>query len=205
MKMASMGVRTAALCVAAFLLAGCEDRFIKTTGTVDREYDFNIDSDAGVLFNAGSLTRAELLDELDLPSDAVVTRVAIESARLFVQAGAGNTASQAAVTASYQRDGEAPLDLTGTIDVPLLGVYDQPLQNMLSPGVNQAKADVMAMLLNSVGAPSIIRFGVTSASRTPSNSRLVMEGFVRVRLSVSFGYCLSFPTLGPPDNDPECD
>ena len=182
--------RATLLPLCAFMLTGCDG--VLTTYVLDspEAFEFTIDSQSG-LVDMASVTREDLLDALDLPSDAVIQEVDIQSVRLELAPGQGNAATTSNLSFTYLGQ-----DFATAINVPVVETASGPVDQLVANVVNVLRANVSAMLTGEPGAPGSIVIGSQVSGIAPSGARLVLDGTLQVTFSATVTVCKEL-SLGP--------
>jgi hypothetical protein len=180
---------------AAAILGGCDGKEVSVTLHFTRDFNFAIDTDVGEHYFAQAL-RNVLLGGLNIPSDADVQSVHLESIQLIAQPADANTASEVGVLVEYSKQSETPQAFTSTILVPLVALYSAPLDNLTQSVVNAMRSDVEAMLLGSPGAPDFVTLEIDVRSSIPSDARVRMNATVKVNFTVVYTICKDLSVAG---------
>lgn len=180
----------------AVLFASCEGRLLRFVIPFLRDFTFQIDSNNSTT-DVGTLTRADILGELDIPDDATVEAVDIQSVRLGLSPGAGNTAVTATITFSY-----AGQMIARVINAPIVALDSGPVDELVASAVNALRSDFEAMLQGSGPASMTITASVSNIS--PSGARLVLDAALQVRISLQYADCVDINLLGVVGPEQEC-
>jgi hypothetical protein len=192
----------ALVCVGA--AASCEPRRFDFTLQFDRVFPFTVNSSES-LIAMSTLTRAGILGNLDIPENATVTGVQIQSVSLSLSPQAANTTNTANVGLSYSTDGGPLQAFAGTILVNLADIVPYPLNDLVANAVASIRSDVEAMLIDGPGAPNQISVAASVGSRSPSGSLMLANGVVNIKLTVQYNVCEEIPVaLGIGPDLPEC-
>jgi hypothetical protein len=199
--MKSPGWMVAALAILGSF--GCDGYEVTYTVPFDRVFPFEIDTQSS-LSTTASLTRAQILGSLDLPSSADVRMVALEGVTLRMDAAAGNTATQAGFTMQYDElpDAPGPANLSGTITVPVGPGLSQSLDTLVPAVVARFTQNLTNMLMGR--SPNSISVTVQTVSRTPATARLHITGSLTMLGSMTVSVCEKVPAFGISSGEQNC-
>lgn len=158
-------------------LMGCEWRMFEFSGAIKVNETFSI-NESGVMYSEGVITRSEVLDAFDIPDNADVKEVNIESMELKVTVLPENQA-QVINVSGFVKDAsedhlifeDFPVSLIG-VDFPGLG-----LNSLIAGGVNRIKTKIEGFIKNTDSTPLNIYLSINSGeSLVQVNLDLIING-----------------------------
>jgi len=188
--------RLVTLAAVVFALGACDGRWLVATPQFDRTFDFTFDSNSGLIETA-SLTRSDILGELDIPDGASVDYVDIQLVSLSLSPGAGNESSAATLRFDYLAQG-----FSGDVDITVTDIASEPIDDLVASALRAVEDDLKAMLRNDPGAPSQVTFEGQISNIAPAASRLVLDATLELKLTTTWYDCveLGFGPFGPDAN-----
>jgi len=178
------------------LFAGCEYRKFEFAPTIKLEKIYEIDQ-TGVFDVIRSIQRQEILDLLDIPEDAEITEVNIESISIKVVVLQDNEASAVSVSGDVVivemenqhenlfEDYIVPLVM---VDAPWIG-----LNSLISDGVERIKGKLEDYLMGTDLAGFVIALSGDSSPTT--GERIHTQIMLRITATVKYFQCVEVPSF----------
>jgi len=180
------------LLLAMPLLSGCEQRLFHFLITIDQTPTFPIDQ-TGPFSQTVTITEQDVLRALNVPENATITGVDIESLSLRVVVKAGNQARAINVNGAVIENGQVkPLFNNKTETIPLVGV------NVPFVGLNALIEDGVASLRNKINgyvkridsSTFTIRLNGTTVQAT---ERALLDINLKIKATIKYDECLEVP------------
>jgi hypothetical protein len=171
-------------------VAGCKKQMYHLTGTVPFQelYPFN-ETDGTFEESTRTITRADVLDELNLPENAAVTGVQIESVSIDLARKPGNNATSASVTTDIKVGNSGWVHIFENYQVQLNASH------VVINSFNNAGLLLLKNAVNNYFAPASTSFPditirVTgSANATP----LIVDMTLTIKTTMNYDACLEVP------------
>ena len=177
--------------LAVFLLfSGCETKTFQYLTGMKRDLDFTV-NETGAFEDSTTIFAADINDELDLPADAVIRNVFVESFSYSIEELEGNIATAAELDGYVRSAGsssreefvrDAPLSLAMTA-----GDYVK-LAGLVSDGVVNIRETLEDFMLT--GDPAFLVFIIEGDTDPNPGERI----HVRIRIRVSFSVAYDVET-----------
>lgn len=192
--------RILTLALVAVASTACDGRTVTVTPTFTRTFAFSFDSNNGTTETA-TLTEDDIIGELDLPADAIISSIDIERVLLTLAPGTGNDASTATLTFSYAAQG-----FTDDLDITLSAIDQQPVDALVATTLRAMESDVYGLATGTGPFAITVQGDISNIAST--GSRLVLDADLYVRFTLTYTFCedLGFGPFGPgadcitPDN-----
>lgn len=184
-----MKAKYLAFVLGALLMAGCEDRTFEYVATASPSLDYTVDQE-GAFDETYTVFANSFNDELDLPDDAIIGDVFIESLSVGIKELSGNEATAVKLTGSA---GGVNFVEDLVVDVET-GDYDfTVMAGLLEAGIRKIRDDLKG-IVESGNPPSIV-FRLQGDSDPVAGQRLNVD--VRVNMTVTVLYAIEteFPAL----------
>jgi hypothetical protein len=182
------------LLLALLLLTGCEKRLFHFVATVEEAPVFPVDQ-TGAFRQTVRVTREDVMSRLNLPTDARITGVDIESLALRVVVKSGNQASTVQATGTIADAAEPvpkpmfenyPVVLAGA-DTPFIG-----LNALIESGISKLRSKLDGFIKDLDNAPFDIQ---VSGDSIPSGQRVVVELHLAIKATIKYDQCVEVPTV----------
>jgi len=188
-------------CVALLMLAGCEKRLFHFVATINQTPIFNVDN-TGAFKKSFQISSALVRSQLDVPEDARITQLDIESLSLRVVVKSGNQASRLLVSGTIldvnqqserQMFKDFPIVLAGA-NFPGIG-----LNALIANGIGELRGKLDSYVKNLDNGSFFIE--VTGDSNPPGQ-RVLVDLHLIIKATVKYDQCLEVP--GPFAGGEEC-
>ena len=171
----------------------CENRTLEQVTTIEFNETYNVNKLAP--FNESTtLTRSDVLDMFDIPAEATIKAVHIESIAARVVVQEGNQASALSLSGRLALGSSNP-ELFSNFPVVLVQV-DAPfigLNSLISDGVNGLKNKIESYLIGSDTAPFDIR---VSGNSTPTGGQLIKaQILLKIQGTITWEICEEMPVF----------
>jgi len=171
----------------------CEKRQFETVGTINVDETYEVDQ-TGHFVEVEEISRDQVLDLLDIPEDAEITEVNIESVSIKVVVMSDNEASAVIVEGAVDLGASKPEFFSNYI-VPLVAV-DNPwigLNTLIQEGVTGIKNKLEKIILGmDDDGFAIILEGDSSPT---AGNRIHTQIILRITGTVKYVQCLEVPTF----------
>jgi hypothetical protein len=174
------------------VLSGCELRLFHFVVTIDKTPTFPIDQ-TGAFSRSVTITEQDILSALDIPKNATITGVDIESMSLRVVVKEGNQATAITVRGAVIENGQVrPLFNDKTETVPLVGV------NVPYIGLNALLEDGVASLRRKINGyvkridNSTFQIQL-SGTTVPASARALLDINLKIKATIKYDECLEVP------------
>ena len=171
----------------------CEKRQFETVGTINVDETYEVDQ-TGHFVEVEEISRDQVLDLLDIPEDAEITEVNIESVSIKVVVMSDNEASAVIVEGAVDLGASKPEFFSNYI-VPLVAV-DNPwigLNTLIQEGVTGIKNKLEKIILGmDDDGFAIILEGDSSPT---TGNRIHTQIILRITGTVKYVQCLEVPTF----------
>jgi len=174
----------------ALLCSGCDSRNLTFVSNLKLNRMFMVDN-TGPFTDSWTIQPSDVKGDLNIPSDAKVDKVTIESISIKVVIQERNNATGVNINGGLNIDGHvdvlfndypAPFEL---IDDPLVG-----LNSLLDDKVQAMRARMEQYLKQGTGEPFSV---VISGTPTPPDERLNVDIYVNIKGSVTYHQCVDVP------------
>jgi hypothetical protein len=180
--------------LALLMLTGCEKRLFHFVATIDQSPTFNFDS-TGPFVQRVVVTSDRVKAAIDIPSDARITSVDIESLSLRVAVKPENRATAMNVTgvtinASQQRKPMFQnylVPLAG-VNIPVIG-----LNALIEDGISELRGKINGYVKDIDNTPFVIE--VSGDSSPSSGQRVAIDLNLVVKVTVKYDQCVEVPQL----------
>jgi hypothetical protein len=178
-----------AVLIALPLVTGCKKQLYHMTGTLNVAEAFDVNDADGSAQYAGTINPADVNAELDIPDNAVITGVAIETVLLEVHLQPGNQAGQIQASASVRPQGGTYVPAFTNVTVPLTeGSHN--ITTLTSQAVVILKAQLQAVLMHTgVVGPVDVNLQMTA-----NHAPVIADVDLVVRGTVYYDTCVELPT-----------
>ena len=169
--------------VVPLLAMECEDRKFEFAPTISIHKEYVID-ESGPYSEQQTITRAQVLDELDIPETAVVKEFNIEKMSLRVKVLEGNTAKIILASGKLQLGTQKP-ELFKNFPITLVGVDVDwiGLNDLIADGIGSLKAKIEGYILGNDTDPFEIEIygdsSPTGGEKVHVNLELKIAGTVK--------------------------
>lgn len=180
--------------LALLMLTSCEKRLFHFVATINQSPTFTFDN-TGPFVQRVVITSDRIKAAIDVPSDARITGVDIESLSLRVTVKPENRASALSVTgvtinANQQRKvmfQNYPVPLVG-VNVPVIG-----LNSLIEDGISELRGKINGYVQNTDNTAFVIE--VSGNSSPASGQRVTIDLNLIVKASVKYDQCVEVPQL----------
>jgi hypothetical protein len=180
------------LLLAVPALSGCEKQIVHLTATFERDEVYEATGNAPFDHTA-TITSEEVRDALDIPDDATITKVEIESLSLKVHTLPGNEALSVVVSGTIQ-------DETGLSDIwkdfPLvLAAVDAPfigLNALIEDGIGKLRAKLTNYVRKLNDNSATIHL---TGHMVPNPSEVHAEITLKIRATIEYTQCVDVPSV----------
>ncbi|MBN2214880.1 MAG: hypothetical protein JW723_11600 [Bacteroidales bacterium] len=177
------------------LAAGCEMRKFEFAPTINVDETYTIDQ-TGAFFEIQTITRAQVMDALDIPETATVKEFNIEKISLRVTVLEGNQASVILASGKLELGSNKP-DIFENFPVSLIKV-DAPwigLNDLIAEGVESLKGKIEGYVLGNDDSPFNI---VVSGDSSPTAGQKINVSLeLKITGSVKYVDCIeTLPYFG---------
>jgi hypothetical protein len=184
-------------------LSGCDGYTFQYVAPFTRDFTFNLDTQSAPSATA-TLTRNQILGSLDIPANALLFLVSVESVKIVINPDVGNAVTQATLSVLYDElpGPPGPEMFSANITLPVGSGTEQTL-SQLQPAAVARFSDNFKSMLESF-QPSSISLALSSVTRTPAAARLHISGRVTISGSITVQECRDRPAfafMGGPDED----
>jgi hypothetical protein len=178
-----------AVLIALPLVTGCKKQLYHMTGTLNIAESFAVNDADGNYQNIGTINPADVNAELDIPDNAVIRSVEIETVYLTVHLQPSNQADNIQASASVRVLGGTYVPAFTNISVPLVeGTHDITALSVQAVAI--LKSQLQAVLMH-VGTPGPIDVNLQlTANRAP----VIADIDLVVRGTVNYDTCVDLPT-----------
>jgi hypothetical protein len=172
-------------------LSGCEKQVMHFVTTYSRDQVFEVDQ-TGQFVATGTITKDDVRGALDIPDDAEITDVQIESLSLRIVKHPDNAAMALSVSGEFDNGvrhqlwNNKPVVLSGA-DVPLFG-----LNSLIAEGVASLRGQIQAYIQDLNAPTASFRLQGTC---TPTASRMHLQIHLQVRATIKYIECVSVPRV----------
>jgi hypothetical protein len=161
------------------------------TGTLNIAESFAVNDADGNYQNIGTINPADVNAELDIPDNAVITSVEIETVYLTVHLQPSNQANYIQASASVRPQGGTYVPVFTNISIPLVeGTHD--ITVLSTQAIAILKAQLQAVLMH-VGTPGPIDVNL-QLTATPTHASVIADIDLVVRGTVNYDTCVELPT-----------
>jgi hypothetical protein len=185
------------------LFLNCSKVLKTETKTYDKTFHYPLDSQIGLAIGVVDLTKAEFLSRLNLPDNARITRVEIQSLSFNVKVNPNNRAPKVISTGEFVEviDSEheyehvmfdkKEISLSSTTGVWVGWV---PLNTLVGEGIGMLKAKLANWLVDyqSYTGESI---KIMAFLNSPDKLRLALDFDLKITASIQFEYCATTSKL----------
>jgi hypothetical protein len=177
-----------AVLLALPLVTGCKKQLYHMTGTLNIAEAFAVNADRNYQ-NIGTINPLDVNAELDIPDNAVIRSVEIETVYLTVHLQPGNEADNFLASASVRPQGGTYVPAFTNVNIPLEeGTHD--ITVLSTQAVAILKAQLQAVLMH-VGTPGPIDVNL---QLTANQAPVIADIDVVVRGTVNYDTCVELPT-----------
>jgi hypothetical protein len=179
----------------------CEKRQFETVGTINVDETYEVDQ-TGHFVEVEEISRDQVLDLLDLPEDAEITEVNIESVSIKVVVLSDNQATAVIVEGAADMGTTSKIEFFNNIIVPLVAVDDPwiGVNTLISNGVNAIKNKLEKIILGmDEDGFAVILEGDSSPT---AGNRIHTQIILRITGTVKYVQCLEVPTFIVEGGDP---
>ena len=169
------------LLLGMFLLWGCETTTYTFVSTVFKDLDYTVDEE-GAFSESYTLYADDFNDDLDLPDDAIIRGVYIESFAIRAKPLANNEASAVKVdvyagkeTDFFAEDVVLPVDLS---------LAFQAMPNLVSAAVSKLRDELEGFVIDS--DPLSIAFRIEGDSDPEPGERILVDIQIKVTITVYY-------------------
>ncbi|MGM0532758.1 MAG: hypothetical protein ACQER7_15530 [Bacteroidota bacterium] len=169
-----------ALLIGISLLWGCESTTYTFVSTISKDLEYTVDKN-GAFSESYTLYADDFNEDLDLPEDAMIRGVYIESFAIKAEPQADNEASSVKMDVYA---GEEPDPFAEDIILPVdLSLEFQAMPNLISSAVNELKNELEGFVKDS--NPSSIAFRIEGDSE-PAGERIL--SVIRIKATITVAY-----------------
>jgi hypothetical protein len=180
------------LLLAVPVLTGCEKQIVHLTATYERDTPYQAYAEAPFDYT-DIINAAEVRDALDLPSDATITKIEIESLSIKVHPLPDNVALSVMVSGSIEDESgrsaiwnNYPLVLTG-VDFPFAG-----LNSLIEEGIDKLRAKLTNYVRDLNGNSATVHL---SGYPLPEGSLADARIDLKLRATIEYTQCVNVPSL----------
>ncbi|MFQ6104838.1 MAG: hypothetical protein ACE5OP_11180 [Candidatus Glassbacteria bacterium] len=183
---------TVMIVLASLLLFGsCEKKMFEFTGGINQTKIFTLDEISGNFSESKTITAAEILDNLDVPSDARIKTVNVEALSLRVTVREDNEASLLTVSGSVVEQGgrsflfqdyALPIEGAVGVDTPWVG-----LNALIATGISRLKGKLEGFIK---GLDSQSFDISVSGASSPPGQRVALDLHLRVKITITYDQCV---------------
>ncbi|MDZ7359197.1 MAG: hypothetical protein ONB46_00510 [candidate division KSB1 bacterium] len=180
--------------LAVLLLTGCEKRLFHFIATINQTPVFNVDQ-TGAFKKSIQISSSLVRSQLDIPEDARITQLDIESLSLRVEVKSGNQASRLSVSGTILDVGQQrqkqmfkdfPVVLVG-VNAPFVG-----LNSLIADGISELRGKLEGYVKNLDTGSFFIE--VTGDSNPPGQ-RVLVDLHLVIKATVKYDQCVEVPQL----------
>ncbi len=180
--------------LALLMLTGCEKRLFHFVATINQSPTFTFDN-TGPFVQSVVVTSDRIKAALDIPSDARITGVDIESLSLRVAVKPENRATAMSVTGVTINANQQRKPMFQNYLVPLAGVNVPVigLNALIEDGISELRGKLNGYVQNTDNTAFIIE---VSGNSTPSaGQRVAIDLNLVVKATVKYDQCVEVPQL----------
>lgn len=179
---------------ALLLLTGCEKRLFHFVATINQSPTFTFDS-TGPFVQRVVVTSDRIKAAIDVPSDARITGVDIESLSLRVSLKPGNSATAMRVTGVTINANQQRKTMFQNYFVPLAGVNVPVigLNALIEDGITELRGKINGYVQNTDNTAFVIE--VSGDSSPSSGQRVALDLNLIVKATVKYDQCVDVPQL----------
>jgi hypothetical protein len=175
--------------VAPFLFAfGCEKRTFEFVATIGTNENYLVDQ-SGHFTESSTITRDEVLERLDIPDEAEITAVNIESAAVEIIVLDDNAATAVNLSGVVKLGSSNP-DLFKNYPVPFQ-LAEYAINALISAGVDGIENKLENYLMGSDIDPFEIE--LTGDSSPTAGNRIHVQILLKIKGSVKYNECMEVP------------
>ena len=174
-----------------FLLSGCETKKFTVVGNINIDREFQVDKTGSFTENS-TINAQDVNDDLDLPDDAVIVDVNIESISAKIVALEGNQTNAVTINGKIQT-GTTELQLFNNlvISIPAGSNDYSALNTLLSEGVQKLRSKIEDYVKNNEFSPITIKINGDSSPTT--GKRVHIQILLKISGSVTYYKDVSLP------------
>jgi hypothetical protein len=177
--------------LALSLSTGCKKQLYQFVGTVPLTQEYLPDQASGSFSGTDIITKEDVTDVLNLPSDAQVNGVNLQSTGVTVEPLANNAATQVMLTGTVTVGAGTPAPLFNNFPVSTTSAFS--LAAMNASGV-QALTNQINAYLADVPSSTPITIALSGVS-VPAGSRVHVKITLTLQLDVPSEACIEFPSF----------
>ena len=180
--------------LALLMLTGCEKRLFHFVATINQSPTFAFDS-AGPFVQRVVVTSDRIKAAIDVPADARITGVDIESLSLRVVVKSENKATAMRVTAVIINVNQQSKKMFENYIVPLVAVNAPVigLNALIDDGVSELRGKLNGYVQNTDNTAFVIE--VSGNSSPSSGQRVAIDLNLIVKATVKYDQCVEVPQL----------
>lgn len=174
--------------IALPLVTGCKKQLYHLTGTINVSELFEVNDADGNYQAMQTIQPADVNSELDIPDNAVITGVDIETLYFNVLTQPGNAATSVRASAWAQQQGGGYIPVFQNVNLPLAnGILN--INSLEAPGIAILKSQLNAVVMRLASAgPVNVRVELVA-----NQSPVIADVELVVRGTVNYDACLEVP------------
>ena len=177
--------------LALSLSTGCKKQLYQFVGNVPVTQEYLPDQATGSFSGTDIITKEDITDVLNLPNDAQITRVDLQSTGATIEPLAGNAATQVLLSGTAALGGGAPVPLFNNFPVSTNSTYALAVMNL--PGVQLLTNQINAYL---APFPSSTPITIAlSGVSVPAGSRIHVKITLKLQFNIPSTACIEFPSF----------
>jgi len=180
--------------LALLMLTGCEKRLFHFVATINQSPTFTFDS-TGPFVQSVVVTSDRIKAALDIPADARITGVDIESLSLRATVKSENKATAMRVTGVIITASQQSKKMFENYIVPLVGVNVPVigLNALIDDGISELRGKLNGYVQNTDNTAFVIE--VSGDSSPSSGQRVAIDLNLVVKATVKYDQCVEVPQL----------
>jgi hypothetical protein len=175
------------------LTLGCEKILKTETARYDQAFTSTF-SRSGTQTDVVTLTKAEVLKRLNLPDDARVLKVEIESLSFNVKLNSANQATDATFSGTVKTPNTAERDLFKDQKLTLsrfgILVGWTPLNGLIATGIELLKNQINEWVTTQISSVNSVTISITGVTNPPT-SPMVLDYSLQIKASIQYEHCVS--------------
>lgn len=171
------------LLLGLMILGSCETRTFQYVSTVTRNMEFTVNQQ-GAFNESYTIYADEFNDELDLPADAEVVEVFIESFSTAVNPLSGNEATAVKINGYAQADETSLFVEDLVVSISSGSLQFVRMTNLVTTGVQDIKNALKGFV--TVGNPDSITFRIEGDSDPQPGQTIQVELLIDISVSVAY-------------------